>query len=149
MIKTVVEERIKLALLLDESITWYAAHTEQIKDVILDLIQNEQLIDKGIDADGEIIGRYSKATEMISGGRKKAGDPYNLNDTGSFFRSMFINVLENSIEIDASSQTFTEMQDQNWWRISILGMTEQSLNQYVELLKENYIIFTRETLGID
>jgi hypothetical protein len=128
---------------------WYSAHTEFIKDVILDLITDNQLMDKGVDADGEIIGRYSKATEMISGGRKKAGDPYNLNDTGSFFRSMFINVLENSIEIDASSQTFTEMQDQNWWRISILGMTEQSLNQYVELLKENYIIFTRETLGID
>jgi hypothetical protein len=148
-IKTVVEQRIKLALLLDEAIMWYSAHTEFIKDVILDLITDNQLMDKGVDADGEIIGRYSKATEMISGGRKKAGDPYNLNDTGSFFRSMFINVLENSIEIDASSQTFTEMQDQNWWRISILGMTEQSLNQYVELLKENYIIFTRETLGID
>lgn len=148
-IKTVVEQRIKLALLLDEAIMWYSAHTEFIKDVILDLITDNQLMDKGVDADGEIIGRYSKATEMISGGRKKAGDPYNLNDTGSFFRSMFINVLENSIEIDASSQTFTEMQNQNWWRISILGMTEQSLNQYVELLKENYIIFTRETLGID
>jgi hypothetical protein len=149
MIKTVVEERIKLALLLDESITWYAAHTEQIKDVILDLIQNEQLIDKGIDAQGEIIGRYSKATEIISGGLKKAGEPYNLLDTGSFFRSMFIDVLENSIEIDASSGTFREMQNQNWWRISILGLTTDNLDEYVELLKENYIELTRQTLGLD
>ncbi len=149
MIKTVVEERIKLALLLDESITWYAAHTEQIKDVILDLIQNEQLIDKGIDAQGEIIGRYSKATEIISGGLKKEGEPYNLLDTGSFFRSMFIDVLENSIEIDASSGTFRKMQEQNWWRISILGLTTDNLDEYVELLKENYIELTRQTLGLD
>jgi len=62
---------------------------------------------------------------------------------------MFIDVLENSIEIDASSGTFREMQNQNWWRISILGLTTDNLDQYVELLKENYIELTRQTLGLD
>jgi hypothetical protein len=149
MIKTLVEERLKLALTLDDAVAWFDVHTEEIKDVILDIIQNEQLIDQGIDATGEIIGRYSKATEVISGGTKREGEPYNLLDSGSFFRSMFVDVLSNSIEIDATSSTFDEMQKQDWWRISILGMTSENLEQYAELLKENYIIYTRQALGVD
>jgi len=149
MIKTLVEERIKLALTLDDAIAWFDVHTEEIKDVILDIIQNEQLIDQGIDATGEIIGRYSKTTEVISGGTKREGEPYNLFDSGSFFRSMFVDVLTNSIEIDATSSTYNEMQKQDWWRISILGMTSENLEQYAELLKENYITYTRKALGVD
>lgn len=40
--------------------------------------------DKGVNKNNEVIGRYTLNTEVISLGFKKAGDPYNLKDSGDF-----------------------------------------------------------------
>lgn len=72
-----------------------------IVDLMLQLIQDieadntgealQQLQwQKGEDRYGSILGIYTRATEIVSKGRKKAGEPYNLFDTGSFWNETYL-----------------------------------------------------------
>ncbi len=56
---------------------------------------NQEQLQQGLDARGNELfssvtkrGTYSKATEIISGGRKKEGDHYTLFDTGEFYQGL-------------------------------------------------------------
>jgi len=144
--QTKIDEQLQKALLLDDSIAWFESHTNDVEQMILDYIRNDQLFDEGIDANEDIIGTYSYLTEVMTNGRKKMGDPYTLKDTGEFYRSMFIKVLKDSILIDAN---YTKMEDQNWWSIDILGLTEENLEKYAEKIKENFILYARQVLALD
>jgi hypothetical protein len=144
--QTSIDEHLKKTRLLFDSVAWLDAHTSQVKEDILNLIREAQLMAEGVDEDNQIIGTYSYMTELISGGRKQEGDPYNLNDTGEFFRSMYIKVLSDSIVIDAN---YAKMEDQDWWSINILGLTQENLEKYAEMVKENYILYARKILGLD
>jgi hypothetical protein len=73
---------------------------QQFKTEILDWIRWEQLYNEGVDELGQIIGTYSTYTEIINP-EKQAGTPYTLYDTGAFYSSMIITVLDDAIEIDA------------------------------------------------
>lgn len=142
---TEIDEHLKRALLLDDALAWIEAHNEQVKEAILDAIREDQLYE-GVDGNDSNIGYYSFWTEILSNGRKKQGEPYDLKDTGQFYRSMLIKVLNDSIIIDAD---FEKMQDQYWWRIDILGLTEENLELYAEMVRKNYIIYARRVLGIN
>ena len=144
--ETAIDKHLKRTKLLFDSVAWLDAHTSQVKEDILNLIREAQLMAEGVDEDNQIIGTYSYMTELISGGRKQEGDPYNLNDTGEFFRSMYIKVLSDSIIIDANYQ---KMEDKDWWSISILGLTQENLQLYAEMVKENYILYARRILELD
>jgi len=144
--ETAIDKHLKKTRLLFDSVAWLNAHTSQVKEDILNLIREAQLMAEGVDEDNQIIGTYSYMTELISGGRKQEGDPYNLNDTGEFFRSMYIKVLSDSIIIDANYQ---KMEDKDWWSISILGLTQENLQLYADMVKENFILYTRRILELD
>jgi|TARA_R110001592_G_scaffold123644_1_gene331780 hypothetical protein len=144
--QTAIDEHLLKAQRLSDSEAWFEAHNSSVKKIILNLIRESQLRSKGIDENEKIIGLYSRATEIISNGRKKAGDPFTLYDTGQFYRSMFIVVLKDSILIDAD---YTKMQDQDWWSINILGLTEKNLDIYAEMVRQNYIKYARRILGIN
>ena len=63
---------------------------------------------------------YSLMTEIMSGGKKKAGDPYNLYDTGEFYKSMVFLLGNNFFEIDAdpikdNDNLFTKYGEQIIW----------------------------------
>lgn len=45
---------------------------------------------KGEDNQGKILGYYSYATEVITKGKKRAGDAYNLFDTGDFRKGLYL-----------------------------------------------------------
>lgn len=144
--QTAIDEHLLKAQRLSDSEAWFDSHSSSVKKIILNLIKESQLRSKGIDENEKIIGLYSRATEIISNGRKKAGDPFTLYDTGQFYRSMFIVVLKDSILIDAD---YTKMQDQDWWSINILGLTEKNLDIYAEMVRQNYIKYARRILGIN
>ena len=93
-----------------------------------------------------VIGYYSPLTEILSGGRKKAGTPYTLFDTGDFYRSMFVNVLANEILITAND---TKMLDQDWYTKHILGLNDENLQKLIYKVKENYIKYIRKVLAIN
>ena len=144
--QTKIDEHLKKAVLLNDSIAWFDAHTDELKEAILNMIRQDQLVEEGVDSNDEIIGYYSYLTEVMTDGRKRMGDPYNLKDTGAFFRSMFVKVLNDSILVDAD---YEKMEDQNWWSIDILGLTEENLEIYAEMVKKNYILYARRVLELN
>jgi hypothetical protein len=144
--KTAIDVLLRKNVLLMDVVTWFESHDAQLKTMIIKLIQDKQLIEKGVDSQGLQIGTYSYWTEILSEGRKQEGDPYDLNDTGEFFRSMFVQVLRDGIVINAD---YAKMNDKYWWDLNILNLTDENLTKYVEKIKENYIIYARKVLGVD
>lgn len=103
--------------------------------IIVEYIQQDQLFERGVDETGQVIGTYSATTEMLTNGRKKEGDPYNLFDTGEFYKSMVILLGKDFFEVDAdpikeNDNLFTKFGE------GIIGLTEESKEKLrVELLE--------------
>lgn len=125
-----------------DELAWREAFNTELKRKVIDLITQDQMISKGVDEDGDIIGRYSRATELISNGRKREGDPFTLKDSGEFHESIFIDVLNDSIIIDGDT---AKMESEDWWTINnissekILGLTDENMDKLAEMVKERYI----------
>lgn len=117
---------------------WIECFTQELRTEIVKLIQEDQLTRKGVDEAGEIIGYYSYFTELITKGRKQEGDHFTLNDTGSFYRSMFVMPFRDSFIIDADSNTFAEMQTQDWYSDGILGLTDENLQKIIDKIGQKY-----------
>lgn len=81
---------------------------------------------------GKSLGFYSKATEIISNGRKKAGDPYSLKDTGVFLESLFAKVGTNSILFDASDPKKKEV-FKNLLTDDIFGLQDDDLKKVIDV----------------
>lgn len=74
---------------------------------------------------------YSFATELITGGRKKAGDTYNLYDTGSALKGLYIDIKEDKAEFRTSdSKEKLLVSDYG----NIFGLTDQKLSENVDKL---------------
>ena len=101
LMQTKIGELLLKARGLSFSDIWRIVFSDQqFKTQILDWIRWEQLYNQGVDELGQIIGTYSEYTAMLNPS-KAFGTPYTLHDTGAFYDSMVITVLENAIEIDA------------------------------------------------
>jgi hypothetical protein len=82
-------------------------------------------------------GVYSPTTEVLSQGRKKAGTPYTLKDTGDFYKSWKVKVVSDGIEIDAdpvkeTTNLFAE------YGIDILGLTEGNIGILNESIIDDF-----------
>jgi hypothetical protein len=117
---------------------WMECFTQDLKTEIILLIQQDQLTAKGVDEAGRVIGLYSYLTELITKGRKQEGEHFTLDDTGSFYRSMFITVFNDSFVIDANSSTFEEMKLQDWYTDGILGLTDGNLQKVIDKIRQKY-----------
>jgi len=143
--KTPIDLHLKRALLLDSAKAWIEANTDELRELIVNLIRYNQLTEQGVNSEGDIIGTYSYTTELLSEGRKKRGEPYDLNDTGEFFRSMYVQVLADSIVVNAD---YAKMEDQKWWNINILNLTDENLEVYIDEIKQNYVKEARRILEL-
>lgn len=123
-----------------------------LESVILKL--NEDQLDNSITATDKPIfsskrgrGTYSRATEILSGGRKEEGDPYNLFDSGAFRNSLFVNVNKNeAIFGSLDPKTPTLVDD---YGINILGLNDENLTKVVKgQLLPMHQQYIRKTLGI-
>ena len=115
---------------------------EETKRLIIRLNTERQLGDEGINALGQIIGFYSYATEFLSNGRKRAGDPYTLNDTGAFWDSWQVRVYNGHISLTADG----DKGDKNLFNeygIDILGLTDENLQILIDHAKEKFIQYYR------
>lgn len=128
---------------LSDAEAWLKAFTPQNKKQILDWLRIDQLRNKGVDSEGNIIGYYSRATEIISQGRKRAGEPYTLEDTGAFYESLFIVVLTDSLVIEGDVDKF---KDQNWYTDKIIGLTDENFSKLLDMVKAEYVRYCRELL---
>jgi hypothetical protein len=112
--------------------------------IIVEYIQQDQLLSEGVDETGNPLrnkdnGRttYSATTELLSNGAKMEGEPYNLLDSGEFYRSMVFLLGKDFFEIDAdpikgNDNLFTKFGE------GIIGLTEESKNKLQVELLERY-----------
>ena len=116
-----------------------------VKRKIIELNTERQLGDEGINALGQIIGFYSYATEFLSDGRKRAGDPFTLNDTGAFWASFEVRVFQGHITINADGDKGDDDIIQKYG-IDILGLTDQNLQILIEDAKTLFQEYYRSIL---
>ncbi len=132
--------------MLKDSLIWIDTfRSGQMQKQILDWIRQDQLTTEGVDGDGEFIGFYSFAT-AANDSRKVFNEPYDLNDTGAFYASMFIHVLRDELIIDADS---AKMEDQDWWSERILELTEESLEKLRDVYTQKIIDYAKRVLLTD
>jgi len=68
------------------------------EQAILDLNRKDQLFEKGENREGRVIGYYKPLTEILSGGKKKAGDPFTFYDTGSLYSKFQLNYKNGTLD---------------------------------------------------
>jgi hypothetical protein len=143
---------LKKTKVISDSKVWFKIFDAKLKKTILDWIKNDQL-KKGINDEGEIMGLYSELTEIINP-IKKEGTPYTLYDTGEFYKSLFIDVLNDSFEVDGDGikvdeESGIETDLFKWLGDGIVGLTDQNKNKLAEELKVKYINYVRDVLRIN
>lgn len=102
---------------------------------IIEFVQQDQLMKKGVDGQDKVIGYYSYLTSLINQ-KKKFNTPYTLYDTGEFYRSMYVRVLLDAITIEGETR---KMEDKKWWSEKILTLTDENTSKLQEIIKESYI----------
>ena len=112
-------------------------------------VQRQQWENDGEDSNGEIIGIYKKSTEELSMGLKRAGDPWNLNNTGDFWQKTYLNAvikgkdLEfeydsngiNKKELFATIKKHGEIENPT----DIFGLVETYQIPFIKLIKPKFI----------
>jgi len=116
---------------------------EQFQTEILDWIRWEQLFADGVDELGQIIGTYSAYTAMLNP-EKAVGTPYTLYDTGAFYTSMVMTILDDAIEIDADPikvDEFGQTTDLfNEYGDGIIGLTDENKTRLANELVQRFQI---------
>jgi hypothetical protein len=116
----------------------------EFQEQIIDWIQHQ--LQDGEDGEGDPMGFYSRATEIISGGEKQEGDPFTLKDTGDFYNSMFISVMADAaiIESDPVKNDGTNLIDE--YGQKILKLNEKHFQELKEKVRANYLKVIRQAL---
>jgi len=120
----------------------------QLEKIVIQLNIAIQMRTQHIDSNGEDLysiyhesSVYSKTTEILSQGRKIAGTPYTLFDTGEFFKSFDVILHSEGFEIDADpiknggqysgTNLFLEYGE------DILGLTDENMDKFINALLPN------------
>ena len=151
--ETILGQTLQKATTINEGAAWIASITPQLKNqIVKKWIQDDQLRGKGVDEDNDIIGLYSRATELLSDGRKKEGDPFDLYDSGDFYNSMLVTVYNDYIIIsadDAEMKTSFSQTNGYWYRDEILGLNEENLGKFKDEIQKGFTDYLRRTLGLN
>lgn len=127
---------------LSESVAWFNAFSPNTRREIIEFVQQDQLMKKGVDGEDRIIGFYSYLTSLINP-KKRFNTPYTLYDTGEFYRSMYVRVLLDAITIEGETR---KMEDKKWWTDKILTLTDENTIKLQKIIKDSYIKQLREIL---
>lgn len=92
----------------------------------------EQIFEKSQDIYGNAIGFYSRATDVITKGRKKAGEPFDGKDTGAFLKSFYATVLDDLVFFGASDpKTDLILESDSWLSKDLFGLTDENLRVFI------------------
>jgi len=95
-------------------------------------LNRKQLNEKSKDIYGQAIGFYSKATEVITKGRKKAGEPFDAKDTGSFLQKLYAKIEQDRIVFGSTdSKVDLILNSDNWLSQDLFGLTDEDLNKVI------------------
>lgn len=118
-----------------------------IEKQILDK-NKEQLFKDSKDIHGNAIGFYSKATEIISGGRKKEGEPFSGFDTGDWFKGFYMQEVSGVLRFSSTDKknqlilgsAKNEWAKAGWLSDELFGLSDENLNQLIETELKPFII---------
>ena len=124
-----------------EQLAFNIYKTKEHEFLVVSLITEGQptsQLKKGIGADGDIIGVYSIATESLSGGKKKAGSPYSLKDTGFYYKSgevvAFLGGFTTVFDSEKEEGDFLEILDLD--EENVEALTDGNLQIVIDQFKE-------------
>lgn len=146
--QTKLDNLLKKGKLLKELDVWYKSFDTKTKETIIDLIQNKQLKEKGVDGLNQVIGYYSYSTELITKGRKQQGEHYTLQDTGDFFNSMRVEITDALLYVSGDGKKGKDNLYKKYGDY-ITTLNEDSLNVIKEIIKGKYVQYIRKILQID
>ncbi|WP_157811797.1 hypothetical protein [Tenacibaculum sp. SZ-18] len=96
---------------------------------------------------GKPLGFYSKATELITNGRKKAGDPFDLLESGDFLDGLYAKVDRDNVFFDSRDSKRKEVL-KHLLSNNVFGLQDADKNKVVDtrLLPYFQNYFRREFL---
>lgn len=105
-----------------------------LKSIEPELLQKEKdrLFNESKDIFGQPIGFYSYATEVLSKGKKKKGEPFTSFDTGDFFKGFYMQEVSGVIRFGSKdSKTNTILNSDNWLSNEIFGLSDIDLKEII------------------
>ena len=130
---------------LNEEIVWFhALVNEEFKQQFVGWIQEQ--LQSGEDGKGDVMGLYSFATEIISGGEKKEGDPFTLKDSGDFYNSMFLVVMSDSLQLEADYEKPDGTELNLEYGNAITDLNDENIEKIKEIVVEKYIEYINDLL---
>src|SRR5690606_24024021 len=92
-----------------------------------------QLHVDSLDINGKPIGFYSYATEVITNGRKKQGEPFDASETGDFLKSFYIEVKNDVVYFGSKDNKVKLILTSDYWLSDkLFGITEENLRQFIK-----------------
>lgn len=123
-----------------------------IRSIEADLtaLNKKQLNEDSKDIYGDAIGFYSYATEVITKGAKKKGEPFDAKDTGAFLDGLYAKIQGENIYFGSKDpKTKLILNSDNWLSKDLFGLSDENLNFIIqEKLKPFVIQLFRNTLEI-
>ena len=142
---TKIDQLLRKAKLLNDSIAWLNTFQSSVsRKYVLDLVREEQLRSKGVDGNNEVIGYYSLTTSLINP-KKVFNTHYTLFDTGDFYRSFWLAVSADYIQINANGDKGEEDLFEKYGE-QITALTDESFEKLKQMVYKSYIKQLRELL---
>jgi hypothetical protein len=112
-----------------------------IRSIEKELLEKEKsrLFNESKDIFGNPIGFYSKGTEIISGGAKKAGEPFLAKETGDFFKGFYMQEVSGVLRFSSTdpktsiilSSAGSEYAKAGWLSDELFGLSDEDLKEVV------------------
>ena len=99
------------------------------------------------DAKGTLRTGYSPLTQKLSGGRKKAGQPFNLFDTGNFYKSIKAMPELKGLDIGADFIKEDDNLEEKFGK-NILGLTDENIEKLKEFIKPIILLNLKKELRL-
>jgi hypothetical protein len=104
-------------------------------------LNKKQLHEDSQDIYGNAIGFYSQATEIITNGSKKAGEPFDAKDTGGFLDKFYMTVYNDVFYFGSTDPKTDDILDSpNWLSTDLFGLTDENLQAAIETKFKPFII---------
>ena len=135
------------AISLNENFAFDFAINSTITDEIIRLNTIEQLYEEGIDSKGKDLGLYSDFTIEIKMLKNDRFDHVTLKDTGDFYNSFKVISESGDIFIYADDSSKYDQPLTSWYGKDIIGLTDESLQVVIELIKPRIIQYVELKLA--
>jgi len=122
----------------------------------IELLNKEQLKrsedKKGVklsyeDAKGNVRTGYSPLTAKLSKGRKKIGQPFNLFDTGDFYKSIKASPELKGVDIDADFIKEDTNLEKKFGK-DIIGLSNENIQKLREFIKPIIVLNLKKEIGL-